>query len=286
MPMAFDQNDIWQRTHVWKGDRALGIYADAARFDEEGDDIAAALTSLKQSISTIALGSFDAAKYYDRNTLDAKFNSKQDKLAYTPASVGLAGQSGGWAPLGADRKIPAEYLPATVAGGSTSGVGSFQGRTGAVSLLDADVEGALGYTPANVAHGHAVSQITGLQGALDNKQDVLPFVPAPASHGHAITDIANLQAALNAKLPTPLAPVALVTTSSNALETTYEVGAIVMVDNGGSTPAKNAVVNVYPGYTSTDSYNLVAGTQTKLVGTWRCRGSSGTITLAQKVTAS
>lgn len=44
---------------------------------------------------------------------------------------------------------------------------------------------------ANVAHGHGVADIAGLQAALDAK--------ASASHGHTIADVAGLQTALDSK---------------------------------------------------------------------------------------
>lgn len=44
---------------------------------------------------------------------------------------------------------------------------------------------------ANVAHGHGVADVAGLQAALDAK--------ASASHGHTIADVAGLQTALDSK---------------------------------------------------------------------------------------
>lgn len=66
---------------------------------------------------------------------------------------------------------------------------------------------------ANTSHGHAISDVSGLQDALDNKassvhthtianitglQDALDN-KANSTHSHAISDITNLQSTLNAK---------------------------------------------------------------------------------------
>ena len=49
----------------------------------------------------------------------------------------------------------------------------------------------------DLAHTHTVSDVTGLQTALDNKQASGSY--AAASHGHAISDVTGLQTALDAK---------------------------------------------------------------------------------------
>lgn len=51
------------------------------------------------------------------------------------------------------------------------------------------------FTPAT--HGHAITDVTGLQTALDGKQAAGTY--AAASHGHAIADVTGLQSALDGK---------------------------------------------------------------------------------------
>jgi hypothetical protein len=73
---------------------------------------------------------------------------------------------------------------------------------------------------AAVSHGHAISEVSGLQGALDGKSAI--------GHGHEIADVSGLQASLNAKAPlaspaltgTPTAPTAAAGTSSTQIATT------------------------------------------------------------------
>lgn len=71
---------------------------------------------------------------------------------------------------------------------------------------------------APAVHGHLISDVSGLQGALDGKQpsgsyvltvnyswDALPGKPTtfpPSAHAHVIADVTGLQAALDAKLAT------------------------------------------------------------------------------------
>jgi hypothetical protein len=50
------------------------------------------------------------------------------------------------------------------------------------------------------AHSHAISEVTGLQGALDGKQAAGSY--ASASHGHAIGEVTGLQSALDGKAAT------------------------------------------------------------------------------------
>jgi len=54
-------------------------------------------------------------------------------------------------------------------GGGSSGVSSFQGRTGAVTLLAADVGSALGYTAADASHSHGnvTTSAAGFMSAAD-----------------------------------------------------------------------------------------------------------------------
>lgn len=50
------------------------------------------------------------------------------------------------------------------------GVASINGRTGNVELDAPDITGALGFDPCGASHPHPISEITGLQAALDAKQ--------------------------------------------------------------------------------------------------------------------
>ena len=65
--------------------------------------------------------------------------------------------------------------------------------------LDAEIENriaadeALDESKADVNHTHTISDVTGLQTALDNKSDV--------NHTHAISDVTGLQTALDSKTP-------------------------------------------------------------------------------------
>jgi hypothetical protein len=71
------------------------------------------------------------------------------------------------------------------------GVSSFNTRTGAVTLTSGDVTTALGFTPSDSAHTHAIANVTGLQAALDAR--------AALSHTHTLSQVtdAGTAAALN-----------------------------------------------------------------------------------------
>ena len=86
---------------------------------------------------------------------------------------------------------------------------------------------------AAASHSHAISDVTGLQTALDGK--------AASSHSHAISDVTGLQTALDAKAPlaspalsgTPTAPTATGGTNSTQIATTAFVqAAITAIING------------------------------------------------------
>lgn len=92
-----------------------------------------------------------------------------------------------------------ESLLAGGGGGGGAGVSSFNSRTGSVTLGSGDVTGALGFTPQTagdyaltdhnhagvyslVGHVHPISEVTGLQAALDDKQAAGSY--SLTSHNH------------------------------------------------------------------------------------------------------
>lgn len=83
-------------------------------------------------------------------------------------------------------------------GGGSAGVSSFNTRTGPVTLVSADVSGALGYTPANSADLAGVA----LSGAYEDLLG-LPAIPA------APADIGAATSAQGAKADTAVQPAAL-----------------------------------------------------------------------------
>ena len=110
----------------------------------------------------------------------------------------------------------------TVSGAKTFSIvpKSAQNATGATDLVrksqfDTELAGK-----AAATHGHAVSDISGLQGALDGK--------ALSSHSHGLSDVTGLQTALNGKAPlsspnltgTPTAPTAAGGVSTTQIATT------------------------------------------------------------------
>lgn len=94
------------------------------------------------------------------------------------SSVGQVGGPAG--PLDADRKIPADQLPA---GGGGGAVASVDGRTGVVTLSDLYIdptELATGLAgKANTSHTHTASQVTDLTSAVDARvQLIVDAAPA------------------------------------------------------------------------------------------------------------
>jgi len=114
-------------------------------------------------------------------------------------------------------------------GGTPSGdyVSAFNGRIGNVTLLSADVTGALGFSPSSsthnhtgtyalvshthtglyapVSHAHVIADTTGLQTALDGKAATAhnhDGAYSPVGHGHAVADVTGLQTALDGKAAT------------------------------------------------------------------------------------
>lgn len=63
--------------------------------------------------------------------------------------------------------------------------------TGLQAALDAKASTVALGTKADAVHSHSISQVTGLQAALDGK--------SATGHTHAISDVTNLQTSLNAK---------------------------------------------------------------------------------------
>jgi len=116
------------------------------------------------------------------------------------AMLALSGQRGDWASrtdLGVDYQLIAEPS-STLANWRAmtypaSPVSSVNGRTGPVTGLAeaADVTSGLA-GKANTSHGHVVSDVTGLQAALDAK--------SATGHTHAVSNVTGLQAELDAKM--------------------------------------------------------------------------------------
>lgn len=115
------------------------------------------------------------------------------------ASVGTVGGPAG--PLDVNGKIPTSQLPA---GSGGSGVDSVNGQTGVVLLDAIDVDAA------PTVHGHAMSDVTGLSGALSGKADAL--------HTHGVSDVTGLADAL-ADRPTDTELADALATKANASHT-------------------------------------------------------------------
>lgn len=112
--------------------------------------------------------------------------------------------------------------PQTIAGAKTFSVVPKSGQdasAGTDLVRKSQLDAGLG-TKAAVSHGHAISEVSGLQTTLDGKAD--------DGHGHAIADVSGLQTALNAKAPlaspaltgAPTAPTATAGTSTAQIATT------------------------------------------------------------------
>jgi hypothetical protein len=97
---------------------------------------------------------------------------------------------------------------------------SAQDATGATELIRKSQFDLSLSEKSNLGHGHAVSDVSGLEEALAGK--------SATGHGHAIADVTGLQAELTAKAPlaspaltgTPTAPTAAANTNTTQLATT------------------------------------------------------------------
>jgi hypothetical protein len=294
--MAFDPAGNFVRPGGFRVDQANGAYFTSERADQELDAVADALSSVKKAIPSGPV--FNPALYYTKTEQDQKLGQKQDALGYTPINTAEKGVAGGVVPLNAQNQIDPQYLPttATVPGG-TAGVMSFNGRTGIIGLLPNDVSGALGFQPAPEAHSHHISDVAGLQAALNSKHPALGFNPARDVHQHDIGDVTGLQAILN--------NVPQVYTGNNVNETVFPIGHTLLANleldgNGDYIAAqRNELVTIRLAADVNSvkwSGGVVGGTlvpqglsyTTATVGTivsgqWRSRGTIGTTNLFQRV---
>lgn len=260
--MPFDQNGNFVRVHSWQADKAAGLYAEASRFDEEMDDAAQALSNLKQGLNAVTTPP-TLTQFYTKSEINALLTDKQEQLGFTPLNASARGQANGVASLGSDGKVPASQLP-TINGSTVFGVESLNGRTGVVSVEQGDISNALGYVPARETHAHVVSDVSGLQSALDAKQQRLTYVPANEVHSHVIADVTDLQSALDALT----ADKAGFSNSTDANTTTFPVGQLLIVNTPAAASARSGI-SVYRHSGYYDSRATVGfSTGVLLTGAW------------------
>lgn len=241
----------------FRTDAAAGIGVESERLQTLLDDIIAAMTQVR-TIAANAGATLDLSPYALAADVTAALALKQTLLGYTPINATAKGAANGVAPLGSDGKVPAENLPETAV---TGGVDSFNTRTGSVSLLLSDITSLIGGTASLSGHTHIIGNVTGLQTALDAKQDVIGFTPAAATHSHAIADVTSLQATLDAKM----LAASTITTAGNLV---WPVGhSLIAAATAGL--ATRTSYSVY--YDGVSNYTLTA-TGTVMTGTWRCNG--------------
>lgn len=121
--------------------------------------------------------------YVDLTSTDTAANDPQLVDVYATATIGATV----YRPSAFFRLLQSTGVPPAPPAGSVF-VSSVNGETGDVVLDATDV----GAAPA--VHTHAISDVTGLQTALDGK--------APTTHTHAISDVTALQTALDGKAAT------------------------------------------------------------------------------------
>lgn len=263
--MSFDVNNNFVTPVIFSSQDELT----AAKLDLVVDEVATALTTLKTGLQNVSATGSTTVAISGVTGLQAALNGKQPTLSGTPLYTTALGTT--VAPL-TNGKIDAAYLPDS-SSTSSSGVDTFNGRSGAVSLSLADVTTALNFTPAAQSHIHEISDITGLTGVLAGKQDALGYIPANATHTHAIADVTGLQTALDGKVE--------VSSSTSALEAVFPIGHTIAATASGV--LKNQSATLYTG-TGTDASYTTTATGTILTGVWLCRGAvSGTAALYQRV---
>lgn len=106
-----------------------------------------------------------------------------------------------------------------------------------------DLQAALN-AKANSSHSHAISDVTGLQAALDGKQASGSY--AAASHSHAISDVTNLQTSLDAKVDEGAVTSSGLTMSTDKLlgRDTAGAGAIEELSVGGGLSIASGTLSV------------------------------------------
>lgn len=218
--------------------------------------------------------SYNGSKIWtDANTTASIVNGK---IGYVPADstdsiVAGNGLSGGGT-LAASRTITLG-TPATVTNSTTNSV-SATSHTHALTLVAADINGALGYTAANGANNFVAGNgLTG-GGTLAAGRTFTLGTPT------AITATStNTVSATSHTHDFDLA--SLVYTGTSANNTVFPIGSIVTYS--GSRSNRNATVTVRLGDDNSDSF-WNNGSGSILEGTWRARGrtSSGE-NLAQRV---
>jgi hypothetical protein len=281
--MPFDGDNEYVRPVSFQQDKINGLAALAERFDVELDDHASALSALRQLVADLSITPVDLSLYVTLAAFNAAMAGKQATLGYTPQNAAQKGLANGYAGLGADGKVPSAQLPAQ----TTSGVTSFNGRSAAVSLLNADVLSALGFTPLDATAAIPQSQITGLSGALTGKQDVsgkgaangyAPLdssgkVPASYLTGAGVSSFHSRTGAVTLELADITTTLgyspASYSTATAAAQTVFSLGQIVLAQTSG-TIALRATSVLYAD-TAASVYTTTA-TGTALTGVWRCLG--------------
>lgn len=291
--MPFDSQGRWIRPHNYQSERLRGIAGEAIRFDEDADDFADGMTYILGLLQGSVGSEFNPQIYYTRTQMASVLDASwQPKLGYTPLNPSAVGVT--IAPLGSDLKIPSQYLPAAQV--DNSGIDSFNGRTGAVTLSSDDISSLLGFLPEAPGSPRSISQVTGLQSALNDRLryaslgqpgGIAPLdsgskVPAEFVSPIPIDKVSGLQAELDSKQNAITNLVTYLATQT-AATTAFPIGQTLMIDLGASAkPKRREAKVIYTGILDTDGYNI-AGAGSALVGTWVCNGTSGTMALFQRV---
>lgn len=186
----------------------------------------------------------------------------------------------------------------TARAASAAPVQTVNGQTGAVTITAASISAAA------VGHTHVISDVTGLQTALDGKQATGSY--AATTHTHAISDVSGLQTALDGKvskagdtmtgklnLPAAAATAPLNITPSGLQPTTVLSGDIWIRNNliqyRGSSATVNSVVATAEPNTFTTNQTISptgASTPTALAVTQNASNPNGALTVDLNNTAS